>query len=79
MNEWARQPDISERAAAELAALRERLERIEQIMPAVRDVLQMYGNEENWKSVNGVMVLQTLSHPWGDAKEVLRHLGEVTK
>ena len=58
-----------EQAAAEHAALVARVAELE-------SVLGIYANPDNWKSINGVMSLQTLSHPWGDAEAALRAGGE---
>ena len=53
------------RAADELAALNARIAKLEAHM-------KIYANENNWKSINGFMVLQTLSAPWSDAQAALK-------
>jgi hypothetical protein len=40
-------------------------------LEVARLVLARYANENNWRSINGVMVFQTMSHPWGDAQKAV--------
>lgn len=56
--------ELAEQAASELAEMREALKK-------KNIILAMYANPDNWKSINGMMVLQTLCPPWADAKMAL--------
>jgi hypothetical protein len=40
----------------------------------LKNGLEYYANQDNWKSVGGVMVLQTMDHQWNTAAAVLKAL-----
>jgi hypothetical protein len=56
----------------DIEKVRAELARLQCVEQAARVVLSKYANPNNWRSVNGVMVYETLSHPWGDAAEAMR-------
>ena len=75
----AEHPRLHADAVAQLAFLRgqaaahyDEVKRLREQAKRHELVLKMYANKDNWKSINGVMVLQTLSHPWADAEYALK-------
>jgi hypothetical protein len=63
--------DVEVMAALELQELRAELARLQEIEKVAATVCGRYANPNNWRSVNGLMVYQTMSHPWADATVVM--------
>lgn len=69
----------AEQAADELAALQTDNAALREAVNTASVVLSLYANENNWKSINGIMTMQTMSHPWSDAKMAHDKLTEALK